>query len=52
MKNTKFKMMAIALCLATGLAFTGCDSAKETEAETTTTTTEATTTTEETTAQV
>ena len=47
MKNTKFKMMAIALCLATGFAFAGCNATAEetTKEETTTTTTEATTTT-------
>ena len=46
MKNTKFKMMAIALCLTVGFAFAGCNAATETtKEETTTTTTEATTTT-------
>lgn len=49
MKNTKFKMMAIALCLAVGFAFAGCNATAEetTKEETTTTTTEATTTTTE-----
>ena len=48
MKNTKFKMMAIAICLTVGLAFAGCNAATETtKEETTTTTTEATTTTTE-----
>ena len=49
MKNTKFKMMAIALCLTVGFAFAGCNAATEetTKEETTTTTTEATTTTTE-----
>ena len=51
MKNTKLKMMAVALCLTVGLAFAGCsaetsETTKEKE-ETTTTTSEETTTTEE-----
>ena len=47
MKNTKFKMMAIALCLTVGFAFAGCNASatETTKEETTTTTTEATTTT-------
>ena len=49
MKNTKFKMMAIALCLTVGFAFAGCNASatETTKEETTTTTTEATTTTTE-----